>query len=160
MAVVPIISQSWDTTSYFNPTRMNNIETNISTLSKATGIEYSSGVSVKDKLDEKVTFYKKGDAFYCSWIILPLPTNAGGNVGDLFIILPKPVASDVTTVTISGSINHIRCNGVQKSGTFANDANVQNKENGVIHVSVNLSESVQGLSMACISINQFGISFS
>lgn len=52
MAVVPIISQSWDTTSYVNPTRMNNIETNISTLSKATGIEYSSGVSVKDKIDE------------------------------------------------------------------------------------------------------------
>ena len=51
MAVVPIISQSWDTTSYVNPTRMNNIETNISTLSKATGIEFSSGVSVKDKID-------------------------------------------------------------------------------------------------------------
>lgn len=50
MAVVPIISQSWDTNSYFNPTRMNTIETNISTLSKATGIEYSSGVSVKDML--------------------------------------------------------------------------------------------------------------
>ena len=51
MAVVPIISQSWDTTSYVNPTRMNNIETNISTLSKATGVEYSEGVSVADKID-------------------------------------------------------------------------------------------------------------
>lgn len=51
MAVVPIISQSWDTTSYVNPTRMNNIETNIGIVSKATGIEYSSGVSVKDKID-------------------------------------------------------------------------------------------------------------
>lgn len=51
MAVVPIISQSWDTNSYVNPTRMNNIETNIATLSKATGIEYSTGVSVKEKID-------------------------------------------------------------------------------------------------------------
>ena len=51
MAVVPIISQSWDSSSYVNPTRMNNIETNIATVSKATGVEYSSGVSVKDKLD-------------------------------------------------------------------------------------------------------------
>lgn len=55
MAVVPIISQSWDTTSYVNPTRMNNIETNISTLSKATGIEYSSGVSIKDKIESMET---------------------------------------------------------------------------------------------------------
>ena len=141
-------------------TRMNHIEDGIESASTATGTEYSSGVSVKDKLDEKVAFYKKGDAFYCNWIILPLPTNAGGTVGDLFVILPKPIASDVTTVTITGTINHIRCNGVQKSGTFANDANAQNKENGVIHVSVNLSEAVQGSSMACISINGFGISFS
>ena len=51
MALVPIISQSWDTTSVFNPTRMNNIETNIATLSNATGIKYSNGVSVKDKID-------------------------------------------------------------------------------------------------------------
>ena len=52
MAVIPIISQSWDTSSYVNPTRMNNIETNIGIVSKATGVEYSSGVSVKDKLDD------------------------------------------------------------------------------------------------------------
>ena len=52
MAVIPIIQQTWDTTSYVNPTRMNNIETNIGILSKATGIEYSTGVSVKDKIDE------------------------------------------------------------------------------------------------------------
>ena len=51
MALVPIISQTWDTSSIFNPTRMNNIETNIATLSDATGIKYSSGVSVKDKID-------------------------------------------------------------------------------------------------------------
>ena len=52
MAVIPIIQQTWDTTSYVNPTRMNNIETNLGILSKATGIEYSAGVSVKDKIDE------------------------------------------------------------------------------------------------------------
>lgn len=52
MAVIPIIQQTWDTTSYVNPTRMNNIETNLGILSKATGIEYSTGVSVKDKIDE------------------------------------------------------------------------------------------------------------
>ena len=55
MAVVPIISQSWDTTSYVNPTRMNNIETNIATVSKATGVEYSSGVSVADKITSMET---------------------------------------------------------------------------------------------------------
>ena len=54
MALVPIISQTWDTNSVFNPTRMNNIEQNIATVSKATGVEYSTGVSVKDKLDEIV----------------------------------------------------------------------------------------------------------
>ena len=61
MALIPIISQTWDASSVFNPTRMNNIETNISTLSKATGIEYSSGVSVKDKLDSftNITFSEK-----------------------------------------------------------------------------------------------------
>lgn len=51
MAVIPIISQSWDTSSYVNPTRMNNIETNIATLSNATGVKYAEGVSVKDKID-------------------------------------------------------------------------------------------------------------
>lgn len=51
MAVVPIISQSWDTNSYVNPTRMNNIETNIGIVSNATGVKYAEGVSVKDKID-------------------------------------------------------------------------------------------------------------
>lgn len=52
MAVVPIISQSWDTSSYVNPTRMNNIETNIGIVSNATGVKYAEGVSVKDKIDD------------------------------------------------------------------------------------------------------------
>lgn len=43
--------QTWDTTSYVNPTRMNHIEQGIYDASTATGTEYSSGVSVKDKLD-------------------------------------------------------------------------------------------------------------
>lgn len=51
MALVPIISQTWDTTSVFTPTRMNNIEQNLAIVSKATGVEYSSGVSVKDMID-------------------------------------------------------------------------------------------------------------
>ena len=51
MAVVPIISQTWDTTSVFNPTRMNNIETNIATVSNATGVKYDNNNSVKDMLD-------------------------------------------------------------------------------------------------------------
>lgn len=50
MAVVPIISQSWDTSSYVNPTRMNNIETNIGIVSKATGVEYVQGQSVQEKI--------------------------------------------------------------------------------------------------------------
>lgn len=52
MALVPIIQQSWDTNSYFTPTRMNNIENNIAILSNATGVKYSNDVSVKDKIDE------------------------------------------------------------------------------------------------------------
>jgi len=43
--------QTWDTTSYVNPTRMNHIEDGIESASTATGTEYSSGVSVKDNLD-------------------------------------------------------------------------------------------------------------
>ena len=59
MALVPIISQTWDTTSVFNPTRMNNIENNFAIVSKATGVEYSSGVSVKDKIDSFFNIYQK-----------------------------------------------------------------------------------------------------
>lgn len=51
MALVPIVSQSWDTTSVFTPTRMNNIEQNLAIVSDATGVKYSNGVSVKDKID-------------------------------------------------------------------------------------------------------------
>lgn len=45
--------QTWDTTSYVNPTRMNHIEDGIASASTADGTDYSSGVSVKDKIDEK-----------------------------------------------------------------------------------------------------------
>ena len=55
MALVPIISQTWDTTSVFNPTRMNNIEQNLAIVSDATGVKYSNGVSVKDKIDSMAT---------------------------------------------------------------------------------------------------------
>lgn len=55
MAVIPIIQQTWDTNSIFNPTRMNNIETNIGIVSNATGVKYAEGVSVKDKIDDMNT---------------------------------------------------------------------------------------------------------
>ena len=55
MALVPIISQTWDTTSVFTPTRMNNIEQNLAIVSNATGVKYSNGVSVKDAIDTKAT---------------------------------------------------------------------------------------------------------
>ena len=45
--------QTWDTTSYVNPTRMNHIEDGIESASTATGTEYSSGVSVKEAIDSK-----------------------------------------------------------------------------------------------------------
>ena len=53
--------QTWDTTSYVNPTRMNHIEDGIESASTATGTEYSSGVSVKDKFDSftNITFSEK-----------------------------------------------------------------------------------------------------
>lgn len=45
--------QTWDTTSIFNPTRMNHIENGIESASTADGTEYSSGVSVKTQIDKK-----------------------------------------------------------------------------------------------------------
>jgi len=42
----------WDTNTVYNPTNMNHIEDGIESASTATGTEYSSGVSVKDKIDE------------------------------------------------------------------------------------------------------------
>ena len=51
--------QTWDTTSIFNPTRMNHIEDGIESASTATGTEYSSGVSVKDKIDTKAEIKTK-----------------------------------------------------------------------------------------------------
>lgn len=53
--------QTWDTTSYVNPTRMNHIEDGIESASTATGTEYSSGVSVKQKIDEKNSFSLFGE---------------------------------------------------------------------------------------------------
>ena len=46
--------QIWDTTSYFNPTRMNHIEDGIESASTAAGTDYSAGVSVKDKIDNLI----------------------------------------------------------------------------------------------------------
>ena len=63
MSLVPIISQTWDTTSVFNPTRMNNIETNIATVSDASGVKYSNGVSVKDMIDTKSANLGNGSAY-------------------------------------------------------------------------------------------------
>lgn len=45
--------QTWDTTSYVNPTRMNHIEDGIASASTADGTDYSSGVSVKEAIDSK-----------------------------------------------------------------------------------------------------------
>ena len=49
--------QTWDTTSYVNPTRMNHIENGIEEVSNAianlnaTNIPYDSNTSVKEKID-------------------------------------------------------------------------------------------------------------
>lgn len=45
--------QTWDTSSYVNPTRMNHIEDGIESASTATGTAYDSNTSVKDKIDSK-----------------------------------------------------------------------------------------------------------
>ena len=47
--------QTWDTTSYVNPTRMNHIEDGIYSADTKTAddIPYSSGVSVKTQIDKK-----------------------------------------------------------------------------------------------------------
>lgn len=97
MAVVPIISQSWDTTSYVNPTRMNNIETNISTLSKATGIEYSSGVSVKDKIDENA-----GKIYLLTFIAIGTEVSFSNSRTDILTInnvsLKKGIYAAITSI--------------------------------------------------------------
>ena len=47
--------QTWDTTSYVNPTRMNHIEDGIYSADTKTAndIPYASGVSVKTQIDKK-----------------------------------------------------------------------------------------------------------
>lgn len=92
MAVIPIIQQTWDSNSIFNPTRMNNIETNISTLSKATGIEYSSGVSVKEMLD-KVPFNLSAE----SGVTVSSTDTKCTAIGNLVIISALFTLSSATT---------------------------------------------------------------
>lgn len=60
MAITPIVQQTWDANSDFTPTRMNNIENNLGIVSDATGVKYSSGVSVKDKIDSVVSSIGNG----------------------------------------------------------------------------------------------------
>lgn len=113
MALVPIISQTWDTTSYVNPTRMNNIENNIAIVSKATGVEYSSGVSVKDKIDEAFksfddwalisNFSANNDTWQSSndGFISIRATNVTGTSASYCYIYDTNVSSNVPFSTIS-----------------------------------------------------------
>jgi len=61
MSLLNYIKQIWDTTSYFNPTRMNHIEDGIYNVSdkvdnlSADNIPYDSNTSVKEAIDEKPT---------------------------------------------------------------------------------------------------------
>ena len=67
MSLLNYIKQIWDTTSYFNPTRMNHIEDGIYAVSdkvdnlNADDIAYSSGVSAKDKIDTVNSKIQKKD---------------------------------------------------------------------------------------------------
>ena len=70
--------QTWDTTSYVKPTRMNHIEDGIEAADSKTAddIEYSTGVSVKDKIDDIVngeeyvdTSYGNNRYFLCGKIV-------------------------------------------------------------------------------------------
>lgn len=60
--------QTWDTSSYVNPTRMNHIESGIEEVSNAidnldaTHIPYDSNTSVKEKIDSPIDIKKTQSA--------------------------------------------------------------------------------------------------
>lgn len=96
--------QTWDTTSIFNPTRMNHIEDGIEGADTKTAddIPYSSGVSVKDKIDE--VDGKTAD---------DIPYDSNNSVKDKIDEIAKVVTSSFTAqsnVTI-GSQNFVTASG-------------------------------------------------
>lgn len=119
--------QTWDTTSYVNPTRMNHIEQGIYDASTATGTEYSSGVSVKDKIDDNFTNTSKMvyrnvanttetftlDTNYHSYL---LSYYAGGNARSLTWIACRS-NTDYAIVDIIGTNNITWNNGQITWGT-------------------------------------------
>ena len=65
--------QTWDTSSYVNPTRMNHIEDGIEGVSDtidnldATNIPYDSNTSVKEKIDENAS-YSLNEIVLGTWV--------------------------------------------------------------------------------------------
>lgn len=100
MALVPIISQTWDTTSVFTPTRMNNIEQNLAIVSDATGVKYSNGVSVKDKIDSSKLEYRIQSATF---------TNGQATITHSFgranKIIPLPYGSLIPITVLNMGVN-------------------------------------------------------
>lgn len=99
MALVPIVSQSWDTTSVFTPTRMNTIEQNLAIVSDATGVKYSNGVSVKDKIDSTETVETKSYNIVIDNANYPLVIKKYGKVVELWFWCDKTIGSG-TLVTL------------------------------------------------------------
>ena len=100
--------QTWDTTSYVNPTRMNHIEQGIYDASTATGTEYSSGVSVKDKIDEvassgpKTVYNENNDQIksytFSDWSTYLVTIQKGGSLPSL-ALMSKMAGSNPAQIT-------------------------------------------------------------
>lgn len=88
--------QTWNTTSYVNPTRMNHIEDGIEAADSKTAddIPYDSNNSVKDKIDEKVGDWTLYEATTTGYINLPsdcteFMVEAQTTSGVYSIVIPK-----------------------------------------------------------------------
>lgn len=119
MALVPIISQTWDTTSVFNPTRMNTIENNIAIAATAEGTKYSNGVSVKDVLDLSTLTSKS--------TITGSTTTATLDISDFTWDMFNPLLAIMTTRVANNTTANL-CIFINVSGTLAykniGDANI------------------------------------
>lgn len=148
--------QTWDTTSYVNPTRMNHIEDGIESASTATGTEYSSGVSVKEKIDS-LSYYHVGDTFETGWLQWIGLVNSATRF-EFYLVLPKAIGSDVNSITLTGSVSNLRVAGTQIT-SFTGWGGSINSRSGIANFYVDGSFSGKEFQAGQISISNFKITF-
>ncbi len=139
--------QTWDTSSYVNPTRMNHIE---------DGVKEAS-----DRLSavEPNSLYSSGSHFTSGWIILPIFINASSNAADCYIVLPKPI-KDGVSVSVSGTIRNIRVDGSEiTSGASISGVSINNRPSGIVLLSISFSGLNKAFHTGSITIANLDISF-